>query len=827
MVTFAACAASGIYLDRWLEHQILGSESLFRLLSWMYLAALLTVYVSRIRYSNHCNLLFALLCLPTFATGHALESFRSAKSALRPLITTEQLPCIVTGFVVSEVGRRNSNKTSKQFTEFDLDVKQIQLGSRLRPMQGKIRVSVDGENQHIHTGCELKVAGRIRQYSHATNPGQIDRYLHYRRRGIDGFLRCSDSRNVEILRSNQHLGYWLWNVTQCYAEWGVSRYFHCLSESNARLASALVLGRRECLTEQTRNQFIVTGTAHVLSVSGLHLGLLITGVHFLLTILRISNRCQSILVIGVCVLYSLLTGLRPPVVRASLMMIICVIGTSMKRPSDTLNYLGLTAFVFLLFNYRLLFDLGAQLSFLAVATILVINKRWISTLHAQNRERSNSQIKRLRTKAKSPLFKLICLTLSPFHKSLQLSSVLFLVTTPFLWMHFHLISPISILANVLVGPLLLVTLIPTLILPGISLLHESFATFLGVPCDLLLGLLQRLIHFASQLEGGHFWLPGPSSTAVLVFYLALLFCLLLQRKKTHWVLKAFFIVGWYASTIIQPIFGSKDKPLLEVVFLDVGHGTCVIIRNNKNQTWVYDCGSLGRPAFVSQLVSRALWQMDISKLSGVFISHPDADHYNGIEGIMERFEVDAIFTTGTTLIHENTNLQRMLHKARHSGVCITKVKKGDRFDEIAEASTVLHPYHRFVGDTKNASSLVLEISLSKNRLILPGDLEGNGITALTANPIKVANCVVMAPHHGTYTPKTADFLQWCKPQWCVTSGGIRSVNKTMLDALQENNIATFSTHKDHAIRVSFLSDGTVDFKSWDNERWCDAVITGF
>ena len=192
MVTFAACAASGIYLDRWLEHQILGSESLFRLLSWMYLAALLTVYVSRIRYSNHCNLLFALLCLPTFATGHALESFRSAKSALRPLITTEQLPCIVTGFVVSEVGRRNSNKTSKQFTEFDLDVKQIQLGSRLRPMQGKIRVSVDGENQHIHTGCELKVAGRIRQYSHATNPGQIDRYLHYRRRGIDGFLRCSD-----------------------------------------------------------------------------------------------------------------------------------------------------------------------------------------------------------------------------------------------------------------------------------------------------------------------------------------------------------------------------------------------------------------------------------------------------------------------------------------------------------------------------------------------------------------------------------------------------------------------------------------------------------
>jgi len=49
----------------------------------------------------------------------------------------------------------------------------------------------------------------------------------------------------------------------------------------------------------------------------------------------------------------------------------------------------------------------------------------------------------------------------------------------------------------------------------------------------------------------------------------------------------------------------------------------------------------------------------------------------------------------------------------------------------------------------------------------------------------------------------------------------------MLDALQENNVAMFSTHKDRAIRVSFLSDGTVDFKSWDNERWCDAVITGF
>lgn len=144
-----------------------------------------------------------------------------------------------------------------------------------------------------------------------------------------------------------------------------------LSSQAYRFLSSVFLGRRELIDKDTKIIFVEAGCAHLLAISGLHVGLVSLVLFFALKIFRIRFRQRLLLSIVFLFLYTLLVGARPSTVRASVMYSIFGIGYILRRRVDLLNSLGLSGLVCLFLNPIWVFDIGFQLSFTSVLGIIL------------------------------------------------------------------------------------------------------------------------------------------------------------------------------------------------------------------------------------------------------------------------------------------------------------------------------------------------------------------------------------------------------------------------------------------------------------------------
>jgi competence protein ComEC len=167
----------------------------------------------------------------------------------------------------------------------------------------------------------------------------------------------------------------------------IYRMNHIDGEKFAILA-ALTLGYQDALDPETRQVFSSTGTTHVLSVSGLHVGIVFIAINFLFGFLRGTKRGKFVfLIISVILLwgFAFITGLSAAVLRATVMFCFLVIGENIQRPVDIYNTLALSAFILLFINPNLVFDIGFQLSYIAVWGIVFFQPRIESWLTFKNR----------------------------------------------------------------------------------------------------------------------------------------------------------------------------------------------------------------------------------------------------------------------------------------------------------------------------------------------------------------------------------------------------------------------------------------------------------
>lgn len=211
------------------------------------------------------------------------------------------------------------------------------------------------------------------------------------------------------------------------------------------ILSALILGERRFIPKEIKEGFMRTGTVHILAISGLHVGLIVYIVYLMLKILRIPMRFSYLSLVFFIFIYAILTGARAPVIRASIMMGIYLIGLILRKQSSVLNNLALACWLILLFNPEELFNIGFQLSFLIVFSILItlyLSEEWF--------KREDLEIKRIFLKG-------LLVSLSAWIGSLGLIAY-----------YFKMINPIAIPANLLIIPLsffILATGVSVILLP--------------------------------------------------------------------------------------------------------------------------------------------------------------------------------------------------------------------------------------------------------------------------------------------------------------------------------------------------------------------------
>ncbi|MFH0754338.1 MAG: ComEC/Rec2 family competence protein [Candidatus Omnitrophota bacterium] len=216
----------------------------------------------------------------------------------------------------------------------------------------------------------LRVTGKISRPYVPFQAGKRSTPDYYRQQGIDALLYVRRRAMQEVLESHGWPGLdavILW-VRECLED--VFRKY--LSPGEAGLMNAMLLGPREGIPAPVYDVFRKTGTAHIIAISGMNMTLTAVGLMLMLGVLRVPRRYKAWLAAVVLGFYSLMAGNGAPVARSALMAAVVLLSFVLERETDPLNNLALAGLVILAADPRQLYDVGFQLSFVCVASLLFI-----------------------------------------------------------------------------------------------------------------------------------------------------------------------------------------------------------------------------------------------------------------------------------------------------------------------------------------------------------------------------------------------------------------------------------------------------------------------
>ncbi len=686
-----------------------------------------------------------------------------------------------------------------------LQITKIRDGSSWLDTEGQTRLRINGTFKEIVPGDRLLVFAQLGRSRPAHNPGQYDYAATERAGGRFCELYTRSPECVTVLESVKELSpqRWLdWLSRKCHTQ--LSQY---VGPSSGPIAQALLLGTRSELPDETLESFMETGTIHLLVVSGLHVGLLAAATWMLLSSLQVSQKWSLLVTAMLIIPYAAIVGGGPPVVRASVLVLMTLLGIAGARRASAINLIAASALVVLAINPSELFRGGTQLSFLGVAVVVgCLRPGWIQPVPTPL-ERMITSYMSWQELAFRWLWKQV--------KMLFLVSFLvWIFAAPLVLYHFNIITPSGFLISPMLWPFVALALVAGLGICTIGFLFPPVAWLLGKVCSMCLLVTESTVAWASQLRWGHEFAPGPPLWWLVGFYGALGLMVLVPKLQFNprklialaavWIAVGFAVASWKLT--------SKDE--LRCNFLAVGHGTCVVLELPGGATLLYDAGSLGSPESAANVVSGFLWSRGITHIDAVVISHADVDHYNALPGLMERFGVGSVYVSPLMFdpwANDGDLTAPILLKQRimEAGVPMREVWMNDclRVDDSEVVVDILHPPRFGVPGRDNANSIVLSVEYANTRILLPGDLESPGIELVMAE--EPLDCdILLAPHHGSRFSDPPGFAAWCTPNWVVMSGG-SSINSTSFASTSYRlwGARIFHTERRGAVEFSVSSRG--------------------
>lgn len=684
-------------------------------------------------------------------------------------------------------------------SRLQLRVVQIRDATQWHPASGSCRLTVEGHLLGVRAGDRLRVYGQMSRISPPLNPGEFDFAAHARADRELTRIRSSVPESVVIIAPAEAgtLRRGLDGV-RLRARQLVRRL---VGPQQADLALAILLGARDGLTAEDTEPYLLTGTIHVLVVSGMNVAIIATGLYLFMRAGWLPRRTGLAIVMVLVVAYTLLAETEPPVVRAAVFAVLICLAAWTGRRGVAFNSLAFAALFVLACNPADLFRAGSQLSFLAVAALIWI-ENWSSARREQPPDPLDKLLAESRPWPQRALMRLGRGTCRVWAASLAV----WLITLPLLLSQFHIASPVSVLIAPVVMVIVGVAMWSGFVMLLIGWLIPLFGSLSGALCAMSLSALQYVVEWAETIPSGHFWLTGPSSWWVLVFYLALLTLMVGSRVRVPLRRQLAALGLWIVVGLLPPTLRMMQRDALECSFVAVGHGACVVIETPTGETIVYDAGSLGSPEYATQSIASYLWHRGIMRIDGIVISHADVDHYNAVPGLLERFNVGAIYVSPMMFDGFNdteTTGPDALHQAIvAAAVPIREVWSGDRLEVGSEVSLeVIHPPRAGVVGSDNANSIVLAIEHRGSRVLLPGDLETPGIEDVMAE--RPYDCdVLLAPHHGSRRSDPPGFAAWSTPEWVVISGGDEDDIQPVVQTYQAAGARVLVTGEDGLVRFS-------------------------
>lgn len=677
----------------------------------------------------------------------------------------------------------------------------------------------------LRYGDRIEVQGVLRHPNEQRNPGGFDYRSYLARRGVFGILYPNRGQEI-ILTDRSGFPPLRWTETLRRRVEIVIDEAYEENRVHAQVLKGMLLGLRNELSPDILDAFRNSGSIHILAVSGLHVGLIATVCFFGFSLLRLPRKATDLLTIAAVVLYACLVGFRPSVFRASLMAVIFLISRIIERDRDLFNLLAFAAFVLLLINPAQLWDIGFQLSFAAVASIVYLMPKWesfIARIIGSNRtdptvdQDSAMSLRSVWMRGVWWLAMGLGVTLSA-----QVGTTLIGV-----W-HFHRMYPIGLVAGLFTVGLAAFLVNVTLVSVLLGLIWLPLAIPFAYANHFVLWVFLGLIEFFGQ-SWAVLKMPPPSF-AFMVIYTACCFAVV------HWVWvwmhrKQVMVIGLMVLSIwIWDAAWRERGRLLEVTFLDVGQGDAAFVRFPDGKTMLVDGGLNSSRIEVTEAgikrrvgfdngertLDPFLCHVGTFTLDLLLLSHPDNDHGGGFAHILREFGVKR--TLGVPhqdlrqsthqILHELVHAKDIPHELGYAGpIELTSTAKLELLYPFDEASINLHD------KDINNDSLVLKLTYGDMRILFTGDIGRKVELKLVDSGVDLAAEIVKVPHHGSKTSSSAEFLDAVRPQYAIFSLGQR--NRYRFPS--EEVVARYRERECHVLRTDQL--GAIQLRTDGRRCW--------
>ena len=551
-----------------------------------------------------------------------------------------------------------------------------------------------------------------------------------------------------------------------------------LPEKHAALYQALLLGDRSSISADLLEIFKRTGVMHILAISGMHMALL---GFFLFTLFfylaRVSPRLiqaadvrkvSLMLCLGPLLAYTLLAGSNTPVLRSLIMSLMFILAFCVNRPKSHLTILAAAALIIAVFDPQSIQSPSYQLSFSAVSAIILLMPGMLSIMPPLERKepRTFSLMNIIRK-----IFVLAAVTVSATAGTL-----------PLLIYHFHQFSTVSLPANLLVEPLVCLWTLPCgfLSIPFIFIYPPLAEAILAAGAWSLDIVIASLV-FLSSAPLSVLWLPDPNISLIVLYYIALVLAVSTTSKYLQSI--SYIAVTLALALFFIPLSGlsTSFKRSTSVSFIDVGQGSASLLQLVGGRTIIIDAGATTAPGFNcgEKIVAPFLWSRGVGRIDDVILTHADADHYNGIPPLFERFRPLRLWLPEQQ--SDKTGYQRLVEDARRHDIEIKYPQEGVFIAHHGSTLAIIGddmPDHAGEKNLKNDKEsgnndrgLVISLHTPEFSILFPGDISSAREQTLVRADRKLHHDILLSPHHGSSTSNSQDFLKSVKPDYMVVSAG--------------------------------------------------------